>query len=102
MILSPLSGWVLQGYLGGSPLSVYQKREMPSNLKIMVFCYLCTLLGFSRGFLWFSVHSVAGFCRVLLGFSVFSVSEGANAVDFENFGFLLSLYISEVLPGVSL
>ena len=58
--------------------------------------------GSPRGSLWFSVYSVAGFCRVLLGSSVFNVSQGGNAVEFEHFGFLLSLYMSRVLPGASL
>ena len=34
------------------------------------------------------------------GFSVFSVSDGGNAVESENYGFLESLYISVVLPGL--
>ena len=50
VVLSPLSVWFLQGSLGGSLYSVYQKVEMLSKLKILVFCYLRTFLGFSRRF----------------------------------------------------
>ena len=48
MVLSPLRGWVLQGSLGGSPFSVYQKGESLSNLKILVFGSSCIFRGFSR------------------------------------------------------
>ena len=79
MVLSPLSGWVLQGSLGGSPFSVYQKGEMLSNLKIMVFGNSGIFLGFSRGLsvvlsllsgwvLQGRLQGIAGpFCRVWQG-----------------------------------
>ena len=79
VVLSPLSGWVLQGSFGGSPFSVHKKggNAVDFFVKTKFICLkhflviLVTFLGSPGGSLWFSVHSVAGFCRVLSGVLLF-------------------------------
>ena len=97
MVLRPISGWVLQGFLGGSPFfSASNRRNAVEFEKIWFSVYVCTCLGFSWGSLWFSVHCVVWLCKVLFGF--FSVSKGSNAVESEIYGFLLSLRTLEAFP----
>ena len=72
---------------------------MLSNLKIIVFCYLCTLLGLSRGFS-VVLSPLSGWVLQgsLGGSPFFSVSKGGNAVEFGNYAFRLFWYIFGVLP----
>ena len=51
------------------------KRKCCRILKSMVLVIIVYFWGSPAGSLWFSVHSVAGFCGVLSGFLFFSVYE---------------------------
>ena len=74
---------------------------MLSNLKTMGFCDLCTILGFSRGFSVVMSPLSGWVLQGSLGVLRFQCITRGNAVEFENYGCLLSLYISGVLPGFS-
>ena len=68
VILSPLSGWVMQGFLGGSFFfSVSQGGNAVEFENYVRFVHLRVLPGFSVVL----SHSVAGFCRDILGVRFF-------------------------------